>query len=180
MVPVVPQALLAARGRGEIKRWGDWLDGEGTAARGPLVAAARARGADVPEGWEAWPGKRLLRACLDRSDDAQIRENPIARDEAFACSKCGRDVPPGGRRPRDHCPWCLHSSHVDVVPGDRAAGCGGLLVPVGAERSTKGWMILYRCARCGIARRNRVLDDLVLPDDLAAVRNLVVIPGSSG
>ncbi|MSP56847.1 MAG: RNHCP domain-containing protein [Myxococcales bacterium] len=102
-----------------------------------------------------------------------MRTNPIARDEAFRCQHCDRDVPVGGRRPRDHCPWCLHSLHVDIVPGDRAAGCGGLLVPSGVEPSAKGLDILYRCDRCGAARKNRVLDDLTVPDDPAAVRGLV-------
>lgn len=177
--PTVPD-LLALRARGEVKRWGAWLDGEGSDLRPALVAAARARGAQVPDDWATAPGKRLLRACLDRADEAQVRENPIARDEAFVCARCGAEVPPGGRRPRDHCPRCLHSLHVDVVPGDRASGCGGLLVPVGVERAPKGWMIVYRCATCGISRRNRVLDDVEPPDDLVAVRKLVEHPGTPG
>ena len=165
--------LLALRSRGEVKRWGAWLDGEGAALREPLLAAARARGA-VVDAAEDLDGKRLLRVCLDRTDEAQVRRNPIARDEAFACAHCGHDVPPGGRRPRDHCPRCLHSLHVDDVPGDRAAGCGGLLVPERVERVPKGDMILYRCVACGMTRRNRVLDDLEVPDDVVVVRNLLV------
>lgn len=179
-MPLTVAELLDLRTRGDVKRGGAWLDEEGRELRAALVAAARAAGADVPDDWEALPGKRLLRACLDRAGDAQVRQNPIARDEAFVCASCGLDVPPGGRRPRDHCPACLHSRHVDVVPGDRAAGCGGLLVPVGLERTTKGWVIVYTCARCGIRRRNRVLDDVEPPDDPAAVRNLVERQGRPG
>ncbi len=141
---------------------------------------ACARGADLPPEAEAWPGKRLLRVCLDRAAGAQIRTTPIARDEAFQCTKCGRDVPIGGRRPRDHCPWCLHSLHVDDVPGDRASTCGGLLVPTHVEPATKGLMIVYQCSVCGMTRRNRVLDDLEMPDDLRVVREWVVRLGSSG
>lgn len=171
-MPPSADELLALRSRGEIRRWGAWLDGEGRGLRSIVVAEARRRGAAVPEGWEELPGKRLLRACLAR--DAQVRTTPIQRDEGFVCAHCGLDVPPGGRRPRDHCPRCLHGRHVDVVPGDRAAGCGGDLVPVAVESSRKGWMLRYRCASCGMERANRVLDDLVPPDDPAAVRAIMV------
>lgn len=180
MAPPSPADLLALRTRGEVKRWGAWLDGEGRGARAALVAAARARGAEVPDDWEDLPGKQLLRACMARADDAQVRSNPIARDESFVCATCGADVPMGGRRPRDHCPRCLHSLHVDVVPGDRAAGCGGVLVPVGVESGPKGWMLRYVCQRCGIVRRNRVLDDIETPDDLEAIRKLLEGPGTTG
>jgi hypothetical protein len=170
------QELLALDTRGAIKRAGAYLDGAGAEVRGALVAAARARGAEVPDSWQDLDGKRLLKACLARAEGAQVRTTPIARDEAFTCSTCAREVPCGGKRPRDHCPWCLHSRHVDVVPGDRASTCGGDLVPQAAERSPqgKGWMIVYRCVACGALRRNRVLDDVEPPDDAAAVRALVV------
>jgi hypothetical protein len=171
--------LLELRSRGEVKRWGAWLDAEGSALREPLVAAARARGAVVDDP-AALDGRRLLRACLDRAEDAQVRQNPIARDEAFDCVRCGAHVPCGGRRPRDHCPSCLHSLHVDIVPGDRAAGCGGVLVPTGVAPSPKGLVIAYRCDRCGMERRNRVLDDVVPPDDAVAVRNLLVRASGTG
>ncbi len=170
--------LLALRSRGELKRWGEWLDTPaGAAVRAALVARLRTSRVDVGD---ALDGRRLLRAARDRADAAQVRLNPIARDEAFVCVACGCDVPVGGRRPRDHCPRCLHSLHVDEVPGDRAADCGGLLVPVAVDASAKGWMIRYRCARCGIQRRNRVLLDVDPPDDEGAVRNLLVRAAGSG
>lgn len=169
-------SCLEVRSRGDLKAAGAWLDGAGQSWRAELVARARRAGAVFPDDWATLDGKRLLRAALDRSAEAQVRTNPIARDEAFTCAHCGRDVPLGGRRPRDHCPWCLRSLHVDVVPGDRAAGCGGLLVPEALEPSPKGAMLRYRCAACGHVRRNRVLDDLDPPDDPSALRALVGYP----
>ncbi len=170
--------LLQLRSRGEVKRWGAWLDqGAGQALRGELEARARSLGVDAPATLD---GKRLLRASLDRAGPAQVRSNPIARDEAFTCLNCGHDVPVGGRRPRDHCPACLHSLHVDDVPGDRAANCGGLLVPMRLEPAPKAMMIVYRCASCGMERRNRVLDDIERPDEGKALRNLLERAASIG
>lgn len=93
-------------------------------------------------------------------------------NQPFACANCGAEVAPlrsGGYR--NHCPVCLHSLHVDVNPGDRAADCGGLLEPVGVEHSAKkGWVLVHRCRRCGAVRRNRAaLDDPEQPDDYDAI-----------
>jgi predicted RNA-binding Zn-ribbon protein involved in translation (DUF1610 family) len=164
-------AELASMSRGDVKRLGADIDRD-PALRAEWLERARRAGADLSEFDGELPGKKLVRLVLGRSDAAQVRTNPIARDEAFTCSSCGRAVPVGGRRPRDHCPWCLHSRHVDVVPGDRAESCGGLLVPVALEPGGGSLAIVYRCASCGVSRRNRVLDDLSVPDDPAALRKL--------
>lgn len=171
-MPPTPHELLSARSRGEVRRWGEWLDGEGRGHRPALVAEARRRGVEPGEGWEELPGKKLLKLCMARQ--AQERTTPTQRDEPFVCARCGADVPRGGRRPRDHCPRCLHGKHVDVLPGDRASTCGGLLVPIAVDSSPKGWMLRYRCDACGMDRTNRVLDDLDPPDDPAAVRAIMV------
>lgn len=164
------------RSRGELRRYGEWLDGPGRSARAELVAEARRKGIDVPEDWETLSGKRLIRICLGRSEDAQRAANPIARDEAFTCVHCGADVPPGGRHPRDHCPFCLHALHVDGdVPGDRASTCQGLLVPRALERRADHLSIVYVCAGCGVVRRNRVLDDVTPPDNPARVLALAAL-----
>ena len=168
------RALLdAARTRGDIKRLAPQLDGE-PELRGAIVTEGRARGADLPDEAIAWPSKRLLRVARGREAQARVRTNPIARDEAFTCAHCRRDVPAHGRTARDHCPACLHSLHVDVVPGDRAAGCGGLLRPIHAEGSGDTWMIHYRCERCGAARRNRAILDGTPADSWEAVVALTV------
>lgn len=89
-------------------------------------------------------------------------------NNAFACDHCGAPVQPlRNGSVRNHCPACLHSKHVDVLPGDRASTCHGLMVPVGVEQSgKKGWIVVHRCARCGYEGRNRAaLDDPGQPDD---------------
>ena len=54
-------------------------------------------------------------------------------NDVFTCKVCGWKVGPAGAgsEHRNHCPNCLHSLHLDVEPGDRAADCGGILEPIG-------------------------------------------------
>ena len=124
-------------GRGALKRAAADLDAD-PELRGAVVTLAAERRVELPSGAETWPGKRLLRAARDRSGAAQEIRSPIARDEGFTCSTCRRTTPPHGRTARDHCPFCLWSEHVDVIPGDRAAGCGGRLEPVAVEKRGGG------------------------------------------
>jgi hypothetical protein len=70
--------------------------------------------------------------------------------EDFTCEKCGAEVTGDGYT--NHCPSCLHSKHVDVNPGDRAAACGGMMAPIGIEQKSGGWVIKHRCVRCGFER----------------------------
>lgn len=71
---------------------------------------------------------------------------------------------------RNHCPACLCSKHVDSRPGDRAAGCGGLMRPVDLTyRPGKGQMLIHRCVRCGRVQPSRVAADCEQPDDLDAL-----------
>jgi DNA-directed RNA polymerase subunit RPC12/RpoP len=121
-----------------------------------FVTYAELRGVDA-----SLAPRHLVRALLDRGDAAQVRRNPIHRDEPFACTSCGRDVAIGGVPVRDHCPFCLRGLHVDVVPGDRAAGCGGVLEPLGLEHRPE-IVILYACTRCAhrFAVRAHPDDDL--------------------
>lgn len=136
--------VAALRSRGEIKRCAEEVDRD-PALRARLLDLAARRGL------EPWPdirGKQLLRLILNRADEAQVRKNPIHRDEAFACERCGYAVPEGGAMVRDHCPRCLAGKHVDEVPGDRAADCGGLLLPVALELRGGVVLIHHRCQRC--------------------------------
>lgn len=166
------RALVEAiDGRTALKRWGAWLDRE-PVVRAALLHLARERDVDLPDEAVDWPGKKLLRRAQAREAQSRVRTNPIRRDEAFTCAFCHRDVPAHGRTARDHCPFCLRSLHVDVVPGDRAADCGGVLHPVSLDRRGSAWVIHYRCERCGYEHPNRATTDGDVPDDPRALRAL--------
>jgi len=88
-------------------------------------------------------------------------------NESFACIHCGEQVQPLVQGScRNHCPRCFYSLHLDINPGDRAANCGGTLVPVGVEEhKKKGYMVTHRCDRCGHETRNKLaFDDPGQPD----------------
>lgn len=81
-------------------------------------------------------------------------------DSGFVCSNCGADVPKLWITSRNHCNKCLSSMHLDIEPGDRAAGCGGIMDPVEAVVSPKkGYIIKHRCRRCGAERNNKSAPD---------------------
>jgi DNA-directed RNA polymerase subunit RPC12/RpoP len=84
----------------------------------------------------------------------------------FVCASCGRRVEPlTNGSYRNHCPFCLHSLHVDIVPGDRRNPCRGLMAPVGLRDGKKGFQIAFRCRRCGVSGVNRIAEDTLQPDD---------------
>jgi len=168
-------ALLDAVGsRGDLKRLARWLDTEGVALKTMVVEEARRRGVDLPDEARWWPGKRLLRRAQAREAGSRVRKNPIPRDEAFVCVACGRTVSMAGRTARNHCPYCLRSLHVDVVPGDRAAECGGVMEPIGASLEGRaGVVIEMRCDRCGHVGRNRALRDTQPSDDSGLLHRLL-------
>ena len=67
-------------------------------------------------------------------------------DEEFICDNCGKKVKKLGYSCRNHCPYCLHSKHVDKNPGDRKEECKGDLEPIGLEiNSKKGYVIVFKC-----------------------------------
>ena len=77
-------------------------------------------------------------------------------DEGFVCANCGFEVMPLEVTSRNHCPRCLCSLHVDIFPGDRANGCGGILSPIGCEPDPKkGYVIIHKCRKCGAVCRNK-------------------------
>jgi DNA-directed RNA polymerase subunit RPC12/RpoP len=156
-----------------LKKLGARLDGEEThALREAIVRLASARGVELEEEASTWPGKKLLRRAQGREAGARRRRNPIARDEGFSCVDCGEEVRAHGRTARDHCPSCLCSLHVDIVPGDRAASCGGVLRPVGVEMRGGHPYLLYRCGTCGEAKVNQAILDGEQPDSWERILKL--------
>lgn len=96
-------------------------------------------------------------------------KNFTKNDEGFVCLNCGRDVSPLGYTSRNHCPYCLCSLHVDVLPGDRANTCKGIQRPVAVEQSSKkGYVVVYKCDKCGAITRNKSAED----DDFEELLNI--------
>lgn len=83
-------------------------------------------------------------------------------NETFVCKVCGRAVVPdgAGSEHRNHCPFCLSSQHLDIVPGDRASDCGGIMEPIAVwVRKNGEWAIIHRCKICGALSSNRIAAD---------------------
>ena len=92
-------------------------------------------------------------------------------DEKFICENCGSNVDKLNYTARDHCPKCLYSKHVDIMPGDRANSCVGLMKPVGIEKYKNTYKIIYKCSKCNIIHKNIIAID----DDFDKIINLSVI-----
>lgn len=87
-------------------------------------------------------------------------------DNEFVCQNCGKKVEKLSYTSRDHCNRCLCSLHVDINPGDRANSCQGLLVPHSCTPSSKkGYIITYKCSKCGQLHNNKSASD----DNLDAI-----------
>ncbi len=92
----------------------------------------------------------------------------------FTCKHCGHFVTANrfvsGVNNRNHCPYCLHSRHVDLFePGDRLCACKGIMAPVGltfkrstdkyARRNQGELMLVHCCQTCGDLSINRIAAD---------------------
>lgn len=80
-------------------------------------------------------------------------------DEEFTCENCGKQVEKLNYTARDHCPYCLYSKHLDIMPGDRQNKCKGLLEPVNIEKYKDTFKIVYKCQKCGEFHRNIMASD---------------------
>jgi hypothetical protein len=78
----------------------------------------------------------------------------------FTCEHCGKQVPPGrwkrGSLPRNHCPYCLWSKHVEIGEEVGYPPCGAMMrgTDVGGEQ------VVWRCLGCGFMMRGPT-DDYV-------------------
>ena len=80
-------------------------------------------------------------------------------DGHFICENCGKKVEKLNYTARDHCPNCLFSKHVDILPGDRKNQCHGLLEPIDVEKHKNTYKIIYKCSRCRQTHKNIVAND---------------------
>ena len=92
-------------------------------------------------------------------------------NESFICENCGRKVEIAKKTARDHCPYCLHSKHVDINPGDRKCDCHGILEPIGVEKFKNNFKIVYKCCKCGFIHKNIAADD----DNTDEIINLSIV-----
>ena len=77
--------------------------------------------------------------------------------ENFICENCGKSVMGNGYT--NHCPFCLYSKHVDINPGDRSCNCGGLMKPIEIQQKNGEFVILHKCTKCGLERKNKVQEN---------------------
>lgn len=81
------------------------------------------------------------------------------KDENFICENCGNQVSKLNYTARDHCPYCLYSKHVDIMPGDRENDCQGLLEPIKIEKFKNTYKIIYKCQKCHELHKNIIAND---------------------
>jgi predicted RNA-binding Zn-ribbon protein involved in translation (DUF1610 family) len=96
------------------------------------------------------------------------------RDLDFRCLHCGQVISGepllSGVRNRNHCPYCLHSRHLDwIEAGDRLSACKGEMKPIGltAKQTYNKYhriqpgelMLIHACVECGKVSINRIAAD---------------------
>ena len=81
------------------------------------------------------------------------------RDERFICENCNKQVEKLNYTARDHCPFCLYSKHLDIMPGDRKNTCKGMLKPLEIEKYKNTYKIIYMCEKCGKKHKNIIAND---------------------
>ena len=99
---------------------------------------------------------------------------PRSSNNDFRCIHCGNYVSAlqvvSGVHNRNHCPYCLHSRHLDALKsGDRLSGCQAVMRPVGltlkrtrnkyARAESGELMLIHQCLGCGRLSINRIAAD---------------------
>lgn len=98
-------------------------------------------------------------------------------EQGFRCMWCQAHIYTqpfiSGVQNRNHCPYCLHSRHVDLEQaGDRLSACKAMMQPIGltvkqcrnryGNEASGEMMLIHRCHGCGKISINRIAaDDLV-------------------
>ena len=98
-----------------------------------------------------------------------------SENQGFICKNCSKQVLPlTNGSYRNHCPFCLYSLHVDILPGDRANDCLGLMKPIKVEYNTKkGFQIIHKCLKCGAIQKNKIAEDTVQEDNKNLINKLM-------
>lgn len=87
------------------------------------------------------------------------QEDFVKRNVAFTCEQCGASVTPAKKTSRNHCPYCLYSKHVDIVPGDRKEVCQGMMAPIDYDYRHGEVIISHKCIKCGKIQVNKAASD---------------------
>ncbi|HAU33969.1 MAG TPA: RNHCP domain-containing protein [Lysinibacillus sp.] len=115
--------------------------------------------------------RKTKRNPFSKDEKFVLEEEQLSRktkNTAFHCEQCGIDVTPLNNGSfRNHCPHCLYSKQLDIVPGDRANPCKGLMKPITIDYSSKkGYQLVHQCTKCGHQSRNKVAVDCTQEDQL--------------
>lgn len=104
--------------------------------------------------------------CLNLKQTLRVMMARHLENTGFICKNCNKNILPiSNGSYRNHCPFCLHSIHLDLIPGDRASSCRGLMKPLHLTyKSKKGWQIIHICLSCGCKKACRVAMDTIQPD----------------
>jgi hypothetical protein len=121
---------------------------------------------------------RFRRNHHSRHDRRSILNYNDSRNEDFQCIHCHYPVSAAyvisGVYHRNHCPYCLHSCHVDLhIAGDRLSACKAEMEPIGLvlKQTQKRYhgagelMLLHQCSACSAFSINRIAAD----DDVDAL-----------
>lgn len=74
--------------------------------------------------------------------------------EDFTCERCDHSIQGTGYT--NHCPQCFYSKHVDINPGDRQAGCGGLMRVINIELKDGRYILEFECEKCQHRKKNKI------------------------
>jgi len=116
---------------------------------------------------------RDLDGTKDNPENPPRRDRSTMENPAFRCCRCKAwvesDPELAGVKHRNHCPYCLHSRHLDrEKPGDRRSDCRAAMRPVGltlkASHNKYGsdegeLMLIHHCLGCGALSINRIAAD---------------------
>ena len=88
-------------------------------------------------------------------------------NQGFICQNCNKQVEElTNGSYRNHCPFCLYSLHVDIIPGDRKNTCLGLMKPISVEyNSKKGFQLVHKCLKCQNIQKNKIAENTIQEDN---------------